>query len=158
MEVDKVVMIGSGNWGSAISTIIGYNAGRYDEFETIVNMYVYEELIGEVKLTDIINEKHENVKYLPGVTLPENIVAISDLSKACQDATLLIFVTPHQFLTPMLSTIRESAAPNCRGVNLIKGIDFDTEKKKPVLISKSISEAFGRHFECGALMGANVSI
>ena len=47
MEIDKVVIIGSGNWGSAISTIIGYNAERYDCFETTVNMYVYEELVGE---------------------------------------------------------------------------------------------------------------
>ena len=25
------------------------------------------------KLTDIINEEHENVKYLPGVELPHNL-------------------------------------------------------------------------------------
>jgi glycerol-3-phosphate dehydrogenase (NAD+) len=26
-------------------------------------------------LTEIINEKHENVRYMPGVTLPDNVVA-----------------------------------------------------------------------------------
>lgn len=39
-------------------------------------MYVYEELINGKKLTEIINETHENVKYLPGKQLPPNVVSI----------------------------------------------------------------------------------
>lgn len=39
-------------------------------------MYVYEEIINGKKLTEIINETHENVKYLPGHKLPPNIVSI----------------------------------------------------------------------------------
>jgi len=31
------------------------------------------------KLTSIINETHENVKYMPGVTLGANVVACPDL-------------------------------------------------------------------------------
>ena len=37
-------------------------------------MYVYEEMVNGRKLTEIINTEHENVKYLPGRRLPENIV------------------------------------------------------------------------------------
>lgn len=33
-------------------------------------MYVYEEVVGGRKLTEIINTEHVNVKYLPGVKLP----------------------------------------------------------------------------------------
>lgn len=40
-------------------------------------MYVFEEMINGKKLTEIINETHENVKYLPGHKLPENIVSQS---------------------------------------------------------------------------------
>jgi glycerol-3-phosphate dehydrogenase len=47
-------------------------------------------------LTEIINEKHENVKYLPGIKLPKNIVAVSDAVEAASGADLLIFVLPHQ--------------------------------------------------------------
>ncbi len=35
-------------------------------------------------------------RYLPGIKLPENIIAVPDLIDACKDATLLIFVVPHQ--------------------------------------------------------------
>lgn len=38
-------------------------------------MYVYEEMINGKKLTEIINETHENVKYLPGHKLPPNVVS-----------------------------------------------------------------------------------
>jgi glycerol-3-phosphate dehydrogenase len=40
-------------------------------------MYVFEEMINGKKLTEIINETHENVKYLPGHKLPENIVSFA---------------------------------------------------------------------------------
>jgi len=127
-QLDRVCIIGSGNWGSAIATIVGRNCERLSFYETQVNMWVYEEMIKvdtqdePRKLTEIINEDHENVKYLPGIKLPENIRAVADLGKACKDATLLIFVLPHQFLPKLLPAIRASSHPSCRGVSLIKGI------------------------------------
>jgi hypothetical protein len=48
------------------------------------------------KLTEIINTEHENKKYLPGVKLPENVVAIPDIGEAVKGATALVFVMPHQ--------------------------------------------------------------
>ena len=39
-------------------------------------MWVFEEMIDGEKLSEIINNKHENVKYLPGVQLPENVVGL----------------------------------------------------------------------------------
>lgn len=62
--------------GSAIAKIVGANAKALDHFEDRVTMYVYEEMIEGRKLTEIINEEHENVKYLPGHKLPENVVRI----------------------------------------------------------------------------------
>lgn len=61
--------------GSAIAKIVGRNAARLPNFEDRVTMWVYEEMIDGKKLTEIINETHENVKYLPGHKLPENVVS-----------------------------------------------------------------------------------
>lgn len=63
--------------GSAIAKIVGRNAARLPNFEDKVTMWVYEEIIEGKKLTEIINETHENVKYLPGHKLPENVVSKS---------------------------------------------------------------------------------
>jgi len=154
---DKVCIIGSGNWGSAIAQIIGANAEKLEFCETEVNMWVYEEMIDGEKLTDIINTRHENVKYLPGVRLPENVRAFPDLGEACEGATLLIFVLPHQFLPRLLPTIRNAVHPSCRGVSLIKGLDFDKSRNRPTLISEGISKEMWQEFRCGVLMGANVA-
>ena len=62
--------------GSAIAKIVGANTKRHSMFEAIVQMYTYEEMVNGRKLTEIINNEHENVKYLPGYKLPENIVSI----------------------------------------------------------------------------------
>jgi glycerol-3-phosphate dehydrogenase len=48
------------------------------------------------KLTEIINEDHENKKYLPGVQLPENVKAVADIEETIKGATALVFVMPHQ--------------------------------------------------------------
>lgn len=61
--------------GSAIAKIVGANAARLPNFDDRVTMYVFEELIDGKKLTEIINETHENVKYLPGHKLPANVVS-----------------------------------------------------------------------------------
>lgn len=55
---------------------MGANVVKYNnKFETRVTMYVYEEIVNSQKLTDIINQLHENVKYLPGHKIPENVVS-----------------------------------------------------------------------------------
>lgn len=62
--------------GSAIAKIIGANTRNHpDLFEEIVKIYVYEELVNGRKLTEVINQDHENLKYLPGHKLPTNIVS-----------------------------------------------------------------------------------
>jgi len=163
-EKEKICIIGSGNWGSAIATVLGRNAARLPFCDDEVNMWVFEEQVTlppgntTAKLSDVINTRHENVKYLPGVKFPTNVRAVPDLKEACKNATLLIFVLPHQFLPRLLPIIRENVHPtHCRGVSLIKGLDFDSKTKLPILISKSIEEAMGGGFKCGVLMGANIA-
>ncbi|CAN0073474.1 unnamed protein product, partial [Scytosiphon promiscuus] len=102
-------IVGSGNWGSAIARIVGRNVLERDGFEHEIRQWVFPERVvhngREACLTEHINTEHENVKYLPGVKLPNNIVAEGDLALAVKDATILIFVLPHQFLGRVLPTV-----------------------------------------------------
>lgn len=60
-----------------IAKIVGANTKDHNDiFHEEVKMYVYEEEIDGKKLTEIINTQHENVKYLPGYKLPENVVSL----------------------------------------------------------------------------------
>lgn len=146
-------MIGSGNFGTALVRLLGRNAARHDIFDNEVKMYVYEEQVDGRPLTQIINEKHCNVKYLPNGPLPENVVAVPDLAEAAKDATMIVFCTPHQFLKPMIATVKPVLAPGYKALSAVKGIDFDD--KGIVLISDMIREQLG--CDTSVLMGANVA-
>ncbi|XP_056647997.1 glycerol-3-phosphate dehydrogenase [NAD(+)], cytoplasmic isoform X2 [Diorhabda carinulata] len=150
----KICIVGSGNWGSAIAKIVGYNAQRLDHLDNEVTMYVYEEIVNGKKLTEIINETHENVKYLPGHKLPPNVVAIPDVVDAAKDADVLIFVVPHQFIRTLCATLLGKIKPNAVGLSLIKG--FDRAKGGGIdLISHIITRNL--KIPCSVLMGANLA-
>lgn len=83
-------------------------------------MYVYEELIDGKKLTEIINTTHENVKYLPGHKLPENVKAVPDVVESAKDADILIFVVPHQFIRNLCTQMLGKIKPTAVGLSLIK--------------------------------------
>merc|ERR1719460_2160444 len=150
---EKIAMVGSGNFGSALVRILGRNALKHDVFDDEVKMYVHEEMIDGKPLTQIINETNENVKYLKGAKFTPNVVADPDLASALSGATMVCFCLPHQFLKPMMPTIKASAAPGVKALSAIKGIDFDD--KGIVLISDIIRAELGA--DCSVLMGANVA-
>lgn len=54
--------------------MVGVNVQEHKEFHPAVKMWVFEEMVDGRKLTEIINEQHENTKYLPGYKIPENVV------------------------------------------------------------------------------------
>ncbi|KAI8056580.1 NAD-dependent glycerol-3-phosphate dehydrogenase C-terminus-domain-containing protein [Syncephalis plumigaleata] len=132
---ERVCIIGSGNWGSAIAKIVGRNVVGSTVFEEPINMWVFEELI----------DVHENVRYLPGIKLPNNIHAVPDLRDAVKDATILIFVVPHQFV--------EGICNQLRAISLIKGVDVKATSLS--LISDLIAQSLS--IDVSVLMGANIA-
>lgn len=154
MSKTSVCIVGSGNWGSAIAKIVGVNAKKLPQYEDRVTMYVFEEMIEGKKLTEIINTTHENVKYLPGHKLPENIVAVPDVVEAAKDADILIFVIPHQFIKGLGAQLVGKIKPTAIGLSLIKGFDI-AEGGGIELISKIITKHL--QIPCAVLMGANLA-
>lgn len=149
----KVCIVGSGNWGSAVAAIIGRNVAKSKQFDPIVKMWVFEELLNGRKLTEIINTDHENIKYLPGHKLPENVVAVPDIVEASEGADVFVFVLPHQFIGKICDQLNNKLKPSTIGISLIKGIDEDSCGLK--FISHIIHEKLG--IEMSVLMGANIA-
>ncbi|KAK1173463.1 glycerol-3-phosphate dehydrogenase 1-like protein [Acipenser oxyrinchus oxyrinchus] len=149
----KVCIVGSGNWGSAIARIIGSNVQNMQKFASTIKMWVFEETVNGRKLTEVINTDHENVKYLPGYKLPENVVAVPELQEAAKDADLLVFVVPHQFIGRLCDQMVDCVSQRAVGISLIKGIDEGPKGLK--LISDIIREKMG--IDVSVLMGANIA-
>ncbi|KFA63656.1 hypothetical protein S40285_03185 [Stachybotrys chlorohalonatus IBT 40285] len=165
----KVTIVGSGNWGSTISKIIAENTREHtDIFHEEVQMWVYEEDVTipkdskhydastadkPQKLTSVINQYHENVKYLPGITLPSNIVANPSLEDAVKDSSILVFNLPHQFIGKVCEQLRGHILPFARGISCIKGVNVTADGVS--LFSEWIGDGLGIY--CGALSGANIA-
>ncbi|XP_026442346.1 glycerol-3-phosphate dehydrogenase [NAD(+)]-like isoform X1 [Papaver somniferum] len=118
-------------------------------------MWVYEETLpyGD-KLTDVINQTNENVKYLPGIKLGKNVVADPDIANAVKDANMLVFVTPHQFMEGICKRLEgKIKEEGVQAISLIKGMEV--KKEGPCMISSLISEKLG--VNCCVLMGANIA-
>lgn len=150
---NKVAIIGSGNWGTAIATVIQKAIANNKDFEKQINMWTFEEMVNNKKLTEIINENNENVKYLPGVNLSKDIVAVPDIEVAIKDSNVLVFVVPHQFIKRVCDKIKHLIRKDAIAVSLIKGIIVENNEIK--LISDYIKDELG--IECGVLMGANIA-
>ena len=140
-----ITIVGSGNWGSTIAKLVGKN-----QPDKIIKMWVYDEIYNGEYLSKIINKTHINEKYLPGIVLPDNIIAIPNLDEACKDATILIFVLPSLFLDKVLKESRKYCDKNAIAVSLIKSMYF---KDKPLLVSDIIRE----YFPTSVMMGANIA-
>lgn len=150
----KIAVIGSGNWGTTIAKVLAENANyRPHLFKHQVDMWVFEEKIEGVNLTEIINTKHENVKYLPGVTLPNNLVANPSIVDTVKDADLIVFNLPHQFLPKITLQLKGNIKPDARAISCLKGLEVTPEGCK--LLSTYISEQL--NIPCGALSGANLA-
>jgi glycerol-3-phosphate dehydrogenase (NAD+) len=159
----QVCIVGSGNWGSTAAKIIGENiltgpAG--ERFAPEVRMWVLEEMIPQddgttKKLTEIINETHENVKYLKGHKLPPNVKAVADLKEAATGAKVFVWVLPHQFIARSAKTVKEVLDPDSISISMVKG-GIDVDPKGVKLCSETIAEILGTT-EVGVIMGANVA-
>ncbi|KAI4918081.1 Glycerol-3-phosphate dehydrogenase [NAD(+)] [Alternaria incomplexa] len=163
----KVTIVGSGNWGTTMAKLVAENVKEHPSlFEETVQMWVFEEdytfskdsphYSGSgkpEKLSQIINKVHENVKYLPNIKLPSNVVANPDLPDSCKDSTMLIFVLPHQFIARSSQQLVGKILPYARAICCTKGVDVS--EKGIRLMSETIGMTLNIY--CGALSGANIA-
>lgn len=108
---------------------------------------------GPQNLTEIINKYNENIKYLPGISLPKNLHANPSLEESVRDSTIIIFNVPHQFIIRICDQLQGKVLPYARGISCIKGVDVGENGVS--LFSETISKKLGIY--CGALSGANIA-
>jgi glycerol-3-phosphate dehydrogenase len=95
-----------GAWATAAARVAAKNLLKKDSrfvFKPSLKMWVFEELFRDRKLSELINERHENVKYLPGVILPDNILAFPDLEVSFSHILCLSDQRPQSFGRPWVT-------------------------------------------------------
>eukprot|EP01055_Gregarina_sp_Pseudo9_P003980 Gregarina_sp_Pseudo_9__3979@NODE_411_length_2894_cov_28_431524_g388_i0_p2_GENE_NODE_411_length_2894_cov_28_431524_g388_i0NODE_411_length_2894_cov_28_431524_g388_i0_p2_ORF_typecomplete_len410_score61_78NAD_Gly3P_dh_N/PF01210_23/1e43NAD_Gly3P_dh_C/PF07479_14/3e42F420_oxidored/PF03807_17/0_026Rossmannlike/PF10727_9/0_59_NODE_411_length_2894_cov_28_431524_g388_i02751504 len=151
----KITLVGAGNWATAVGIVVAENALESYMLDERVRVFVHDEQMPDGRmLSQHINEDHVNSKYLPGIQLPENLVAEPNLIKAIDNADLLIFAIPQQYILSVCHQLVGHVKRSARGISLVKGIWV--ENNQPQTFSNVIYRNLG--IECSALSGANLAV
>ncbi|MDM5316094.1 NAD(P)H-dependent glycerol-3-phosphate dehydrogenase [Fictibacillus sp. b24] len=125
----NVAVLGAGSWGTALAIVLADNGhdvrlwGRREE-------QVVE-----------INKEHRNEKYLPGVELPENIKATTQLEECVKDADTIVLVTPTKAMRDVLNLLKNNLASPVTIVHASKGNEPGTYKRISEIIEEELPES-----------------
>lgn len=139
MKKLQVGLIGGGSWGTTVASIVAQNT----------DISIWARSRDTVKE---INKKHTNEKYLPGATLPENLVAHEHIEDVVSKADVLIMGVPSNSFRDVLRDVRPHLRPWVPIVSLTKGLEHGTDLRMTQIIE---SELPGHPF--GVLTGPNLA-
>lgn len=118
-----VAVIGSGSWGTALAIQL-HTAGNK------VILWSFKESEATAIMTD-----HENKEFLPGITIPSDIVVTCKDEDAAY-ADILVFATPSKFTRGMITRFKQYIKKDQIVVSVAKGLEEDSL----MLLSQVINE------------------
>ncbi len=128
--VKRAAVLGAGSWGTALAKVLAENG-----FAT--------ELYGRnAQVAQAINERHENTKYLAGVTLPDNLHATTSLEEALRDVELVTLVVPSHALRALAKTLTTCLPEGVPVVTAIKGIENESLQLPSQILEAELPERF----------------
>lgn len=122
----KIGVIGAGSWGTALATVV---AGKGHQ----VKIWDIDE-----KHLRVMEENRENVNYLPGVPLSENIEMAYTPQAALEDADVVLFSAPAQHFRNALISAKAFIRDEALIINVAKGIEQKTLARMSEIAAKEI--------------------
>lgn len=110
----NIGVIGAGSWGTALATVV---AGKGHQVK------IWD--INEAHLKSM-EENRENVNFLPGVPINENIKIAYTTEETLKDADVVLFSAPAQHFRSALSGAKAYIQEDALVINVAKGIEQKT--------------------------------
>ena len=104
-------ILGAGSWGTALAIVLG------PQFER-VRMWSHD-----TRLADEVGWSRENVTYLPGFRLPDNIELTDDFERAVSESNIVLIVVPSQHVREVFRGCVPYLDPEMIFVSATKGIE-----------------------------------
>lgn len=109
----KIAVIGAGSWGTTLALLLS-------EREEEIRLWVRNR-----ELIEIVREKRENPKYLPGHILPENIVLYSSFNDVLTGCDIVISVVPSHAVRSVFTEMKPFMS-DVPIISATKGIETET--------------------------------
>ena len=113
--MSRITVLGAGAWGTALALSLARRGGHH------IVLWCHSPALAEQ-----LNDAGENLPYLPGFTLPADILVTSDLPGAIFEADILLCVTPSQHLRGVIAHIAPLLTPDQIILSATKGIEQTT--------------------------------
>ena len=98
----KIAVLGAGSWGTALAALMA----RHGHAVMLWGR--------DAQAAEVIDQRHENARYLPGIPLPDTLRATTDLAAALQQADLVLVVVPSHAFTETLRLLAPLRPAACR--------------------------------------------
>ena len=122
-------IIGAGSWGTALSVVLAENCDK-------VVMWSREE-----DVTVSIRETKENAYYLPGLILPENVYATSDLQEAVEGQDTFVLVVPSHAVRATIRLMSPYLKKGALIVNCGKGLEEGTMARISTVLTEEAPDS-----------------
>lgn len=129
----RACVLGGGSFGTALALVLATNG--YD-----VSVWVRSKDQAEA-----VNKAKENVKYLPGVKLPETIRWTHDVAEAVDNVSIVLFAIPTQFLRSFAESNRSSMPVGVPLVLCAKGIELSSLKLPYDIVRDELPGKYSRY-------------
>ena len=144
-------VIGGGAWDTALASVM---ARRHAQ-----DIHLW---VREADTLQAINTQHENVTFLPGVALPEHIVATQDLTKLAS-CEIILMVAPAQFARPLVQQLAPMMKPSASLVLCAKGVEreslkFMSQMAEDYLAAEQIAVLSGPSFAADVARGMPTAV
>lgn len=113
--MSRIAILGAGAWGTALSLSLARRGGH----ELVLWAH-------SAPLAEQLNDVGENLPYLPGFTLPADILVTADLPRAIFEADILLCVTPSQHLRGIITHIAPMLTRDQILLSASKGLEEGT--------------------------------
>ncbi|MEY4320915.1 MAG: hypothetical protein RLZZ471_856 [Actinomycetota bacterium] len=120
----KIAVVGAGSWGTTFAKVLA-DAGN--------DIWLWAR---REDITEEINETHRNGDYLPGINLPHNLRASSNIAEVLADAELVFLAVPSQSLRTNLEEWGAHLPKSAILVSLMKGVERDTGLRMSEVIAQ----------------------
>lgn len=124
----KIAVLGPGSWGTALAQVLSENGHQVKIWGNNPAQ------IGE------INTYHTNRHYLPDLKLPKNIVAVSELAEAIEDADAVLFVVPTKAIRPVAQEFSRKVKNKPVIIHASKGLEQGSHKRISEVLMEEIPE------------------
>lgn len=122
----KIGVVGGGSWGTALANLLGTKGFRTD-------FWVFEE-----EVRDQIRRYRENMVFLPGFPLSENLFPSNDIAEVVSEKDLLLIVVPSHVMRETVIKMAGHVSSETLVVSASKGIENKTHLTMSGVIAQAL--------------------